>query len=89
MGKIFSEIHFLRFFTPFLLSARYLEHVVEEKGRAAMWLVGDGLERDSGEARLNTCAVSLRNIDMDLIYLAIAAVFFLLSGWLISALDRL
>lgn len=54
-----------------------------------MWLVGDGLERDSGEARLTTCAVSLRNIDMDLIYLAIAAVLFLLSGWLISALDRL
>jgi len=26
---------------------------------------------------------------MDLIYLTIAAVFFLLSGWLISALDRL
>jgi len=28
-------------------------------------------------------------MDMDLIYLAIVAVFFLLSGWLISALDRL
>jgi len=26
---------------------------------------------------------------MDLIYLTIAAVFFVLSGWLISALDRL
>jgi len=26
---------------------------------------------------------------MDLIYLAIAAIFFLLSGWLISALERL
>ncbi|ULA69224.1 MAG: hypothetical protein LZF62_410180 [Nitrospira sp.] len=26
---------------------------------------------------------------MDLIYLTIVAVFFLLSGWLISALDRL
>lgn len=26
---------------------------------------------------------------MDLIYLAIAAVFFLLSGWLLSALERL
>jgi len=26
---------------------------------------------------------------MDLMYLAIAAIFFLLSGWLISALERL
>jgi len=26
---------------------------------------------------------------MDLIYLGIAAIFFLLSGWLISALERL
>jgi len=26
---------------------------------------------------------------MDLIYLAIIAIFFLLSGWLISALERL
>jgi len=26
---------------------------------------------------------------MDLIYLAIVAIFFLLSGWLISALERL
>jgi len=26
---------------------------------------------------------------MDLVYLAIVAIFFLLSGWLISALERL
>jgi hypothetical protein len=31
----------------------------------------------------------LRGIHMDFIYLAIAAIFFLLSGWLISALERL
>jgi fucose 4-O-acetylase-like acetyltransferase len=29
------------------------------------------------------------SIHMDLIYLTIVAAFFLLSGWLISALDRL
>lgn len=33
--------------------------------------------------------VLVRSLHMDLIYLTIAAVFFLLSGWLISALDRL
>jgi hypothetical protein len=30
-----------------------------------------------------------RSSHMDLIYLTIAAVFFVLSGWLISALDSL
>ncbi len=43
----------------------------------------------SGEARHTKCDVPLRNMYMDLIYLAIVAVFFLLSGWLISTLDRL
>lgn len=33
--------------------------------------------------------VPARSMHMDLIYLTIVAVFFLLSGWLISALDRL
>jgi hypothetical protein len=31
----------------------------------------------------------LRGMHMDLVYLAIVAIFFLLSGWLISALERL
>jgi hypothetical protein len=31
----------------------------------------------------------LRGMHMDLIYLAIAVIFFLLSGWLISAMERL
>jgi hypothetical protein len=31
----------------------------------------------------------LRGMHMDLIYLAIVVIFFLLSGWLISALERL
>lgn len=64
-----------------------------------MWWKGRGVQRcgrlatawkeDSGEARLTKCDVPLRTIDMDLIYLAIVAVFFLLSGCLISVLDRL
>jgi hypothetical protein len=48
--------------------------------------------RDSkqpGEAPHTKFYVPARSIDMDLIYLTIVAVFFLLSGWLISALDRL
>ncbi len=43
----------------------------------------------SGEARHTKFYVPVRSMYMDLIYLTIAAVFFLLSGWLISALDRL
>jgi|CXWL01.1.fsa_nt_gi hypothetical protein len=31
----------------------------------------------------------LRGMHMDLIYLAVVVIFFLLSGWLISALERL
>lgn len=64
-----------------------------------MWWKRRGVQRcgrlatvrkeDSGEARRTKCDVPLRNIDMDLVYLAIVAVFFLLSGWLISVLDRL
>jgi hypothetical protein len=44
---------------------------------------------DLGEARHSKFHVPARSIHMDLIYLMIAAVFFLLSGWLISVLDRL
>ena len=43
----------------------------------------------SGEARHTKFYVPVRSMYMDLIYLTIAAVFLLLSGWLISALDRL
>ncbi|WHZ16914.1 MAG: hypothetical protein OJF52_003764 [Nitrospira sp.] len=43
----------------------------------------------SGEARHAKFYVPARSTHMDLIYLTIAAIFFLLSGWLISALDRL
>lgn len=32
---------------------------------------------------------SIRSLHMDLMYLTIAAMFFLLTGWLISALERL
>ncbi|MGZ8423291.1 MAG: hypothetical protein ACXW34_10300 [Nitrospira sp.] len=43
----------------------------------------------SGEARHTKFYVPARSIHMDIIYLTIAAVFLGLSGWLISALDRL
>ena len=53
-----------------------------------MWN-GKGTDNRSGMACHTEFYRPARSIDMDLIYLTIVAVFFLLSGWLISALDRL
>lgn len=50
---------------------------------------GADLECASGNTRHSKFYVPARSLYMDLIFLAVVAVFFLLSGWLISALDRL
>lgn len=52
-------------------------------------MLGEHLNSVSDEARHTKFYVPVRSHDMDIIYLTIAAMFFLLSGWLISALDRL
>lgn len=52
-------------------------------------MVGKGTVNHFGRVAPHSILRAARSIHMDLVYLTIAVGFFLLSGWLISALDRL